>query len=154
MAENIPCNILPIIYGFIEISLLEIILNTCNNIEIPPNPNRKEDKIILIEISLQAIELICLTPFVTSIIPDKKLLAKALLLIPNKLKTGSSKEDVILIILLFSRIDNTTLKRTTKPPIINIVLVADRIELLNTSPKLENETLEELIGAGFVPSFL
>ena len=38
---SVPCNNLPKIYGFIEISDLEIILNTCNIIEIPPKPNKK-----------------------------------------------------------------------------------------------------------------
>lgn len=38
MIENIACSILPIKYGFIDKFLSEIILATCIDIEIPPNP--------------------------------------------------------------------------------------------------------------------
>lgn len=118
-------------------------LNTCNSIEMPPNPNKNADKIIFVEIILYGIELIILTPFVNSIIPDKKPLQKFELLIPQNLKIGSNKEDANASILLFSSMDKTTLNSTTKPPIINIVLVAEEIDLPKTSPKFEKETDEE-----------
>ena len=35
VAAITPCNILPMIYGFIEISVFEIMLNTWSSIEIP-----------------------------------------------------------------------------------------------------------------------
>lgn len=126
-------------------SVLDIMLNTWSNIDIPPKPNNIADKITLVEISLQGIAVIFWTPFVSSIIPDTKPLTNPLLVIPNILKIGSSAEDIILIKLLFSSIESTTLKSTTNPPIINIVLVAEEIELLKTSPRLENDTVEGLV---------
>ena len=81
-------------YGLIDILLFEVMLNTCNITEIPPNPNKNAHIIIVILIVLVGILQIYCTPFVNSIkpvyIPCKKLLS-----IPIKLKKG----DVKLIII-------------------------------------------------------
>ena len=50
----------------------EIILHTCNKIEIPPKPSKKAQIITLIPSLEQGTILIRLTPDVSSIIPDKK----------------------------------------------------------------------------------
>lgn len=69
-----------------------MILNTCNKTEKPPNPNKKEHKIIEIEIVLIGILAAKLTPFVNSTIPDKTGLIKSNGS-PKNEKTGESKLD-------------------------------------------------------------
>lgn len=64
-----PCRSFPKIYGFIERSDLEVILQTCNNTDIPPNPSRNAVKIIFNDISLIFIKEINEIPFVISKIP-------------------------------------------------------------------------------------
>ena len=66
---------------------LEIILNTCKRMEIPPNPKIKAHNIILIDIFLQGMADICFTPLVNSINPLIKPEEKSLL-IPIKSKKG------------------------------------------------------------------
>lgn len=39
---NIPCKNFPITYFFIDKSVFATILETCNNIDIPPNPSKKQ----------------------------------------------------------------------------------------------------------------
>ena len=85
-----PCNNLPKIYGFIEISDLEIILNTCNIIEIPPKPSKKAQIIILIARFLLATQETAVIPFVNSKIPVRIGAIKSVLIL-NKLKQGTSK---------------------------------------------------------------
>ena len=58
-------------YGFIDISDLEIMLNTCSIIEIPPNPNKKAQIIILTAKFLFITEDTATTPFVSSKSPVK-----------------------------------------------------------------------------------
>ena len=120
----------------------------------PPKPNKSEAIIILIEICLQGMVLIFWTPFVSSITPEKKLLTNCELVIPNSLKNGSKIEDIAQIKLLFSRIESTTLKSTTNPPIISIVLVAEDILEAKTSPKLEKDTVEEFVEIELISVFL
>ena len=62
---------LPSIYGLIDISEVEVILNTCSNTEIPPNPSKKLHTIIFIEIVFIGILDTIATPFVSSTIPTK-----------------------------------------------------------------------------------
>ena len=69
-AAIIPCNNLARKYGKIDISVLEIIPHTCNNTENPPNPNKKAEIIIFVEIFLIGILETIFTPFVSSIIPE------------------------------------------------------------------------------------
>jgi len=60
---------LPIIYGFIEISDLDIILKTWSIIDIPPNPNKKAQAITLMNKFLLTMEETSVTPLVSSKIP-------------------------------------------------------------------------------------
>ena len=64
-----PCNIFPKIYGLIDKSVFDVMLNTCSKTDIPPKPNKKEVKIIFIESFLQAIVEKEEMPFVISIKP-------------------------------------------------------------------------------------
>ena len=67
-----PCNNLPYVYFLIDNPFLLIILKTCSKTEKPPNPNKKEQKIILVERFLTGVPATKLTPFVSSTIPEKK----------------------------------------------------------------------------------
>ena len=113
--------------------------------EIPPKPNRNATKIILIEISLQGIEQSCITPLVNSNIPHIIEFEKSKLFIPNNFKKGYNTCPKMEIILLFFKIDNITLKSTTKPPIITTVLILDMILFPKISPKLEKLTSSLLL---------
>ena len=68
---------------------LDVILNTCNIIDIPPNPNKKAEIIILIARLGFGIEEIVATPFVNSKIPVKIGTINSVLIF-NKLKIGSN----------------------------------------------------------------
>lgn len=137
---------LPIIYGFMETFDFEAMLNTWNSIEMPPTPSKKAQSIILIEIVLQGILQIKLAPLVSSIIPDTKAVLNLKSVIPKTLKIGLNVCAIISKILLVFNIDKITLKRTTNPPIIITVFIADIILLLRTSPKFEKCTLLVLVG--------
>ena len=65
----IPWNNLPKIYGFIDISDFEVILSTCNIIDIPPKPSKKAHTITFMPRFLPAITETAETPFVNSKIP-------------------------------------------------------------------------------------
>ena len=65
----------------IDKSVLETILQTCNKIEIPPNPSKKLVKIILIEISLIAMLEIKEIPLVISKKPVKRGVIKLVLIL-------------------------------------------------------------------------
>ena len=69
MAENMPCNSLPMAYVFIESPALLIILKTCNSTEIPPNPNKKLDDTMFTDIAFMCVFATKLTPFVSTTIP-------------------------------------------------------------------------------------
>ncbi len=58
-------------YGFIEISEVDVIAKTCNKTDIPPNPRRKAQIVIFIDILLIGILDIIDTPLVSSTNPDK-----------------------------------------------------------------------------------
>ena len=131
-----PCNNLPKMYGFIDKSVFETILNTCKNIDIPPIPSKKEVNIIFNEIAFICIFEINDIPFVISKKPVR-IGATKVVGIFKRLKQG----DIIIVSifknLLALNIDIITEKSTTKPPIIIIVKIALYIEFDNISPKLE-----------------
>ena len=70
-AAKEPWSNFPIKYGFIDIFSLDIILRICRAIDTPPNPNKKAQIIMPVEISLLGITDIMETPFVSSNIPVK-----------------------------------------------------------------------------------
>ena len=43
----------------------EVILSTCNKIEMPPNPSKKEARVMLVEIAFCEIEAISFNPLVS-----------------------------------------------------------------------------------------
>lgn len=120
-----------------EILALEVILNTCKSTEKPPKPKTNEQITscicILIVVELQIKEI----PFVTSIKPVSKPILTELGIL-KKL----SKLDNIIKMWLVCNIDIIIENRTTKPPIIRIVLIAFMILLDKTSPKLQKEREE------------
>lgn len=69
----------------------EIILHTCNKIEIPPKPSKKAQIITLIPSSEQGTMLTRLTPEVSSIIPDKNGIINSKF-IPKGYNNGLHKE--------------------------------------------------------------
>ena len=69
--EIIPLINLPIIYGFIDISVLEIVLHTCKRTHKPLNPN-KNDVGTSLEKMDELIDEISLMPVVISRRPYKK----------------------------------------------------------------------------------
>ena len=119
-------------------------LYTCNKTEIPPNPNKKADKMILIEMALQEIIDICFTPLVSSIIPAKRAVEKRPSEIPNKFKIGDKSLLPKARKCVSDKIDKMTLNKTTKPPTIITDFTAEKILWLSTSPKLEKETISVL----------
>lgn len=76
-------------YGFIDMLFFDVMLNTCNNIEKPPKPNKNAQTIMFVEISLFGIAQTLLTPFVNSMMPEK-ILSQKLLESPKRLKIGEN----------------------------------------------------------------
>lgn len=117
---------LPKIYGFIDISEVDVILKTCKSIEIPPNPSKKLHTIIFIDIDFIGIFEARDTPFVSSTMPEK-------IAFPNESgmfnteRIGLIKNDKNLKAPILLRIDIITLNSTTNPPIITTVLIEDII---------------------------
>ena len=81
------CSNFPKIYGLIDKSVFEIVLQTCSKTEMPPNPRRKEAIIILIESFFSGILQTIFKPLVSSKIPAIKPVEK-LSGICNKLNIG------------------------------------------------------------------
>ena len=80
MADDInPLKILPIIYGFIDKSVFEIILNTCRRTDIPPKLKKNVVMVSFILIDMYVSEVISFIPAVVSSIP-RKMYSKNLLL--------------------------------------------------------------------------
>ena len=79
-------------------------LKTCSNIEIPPNPSKKEAIIIFREIFFICIPEIIFIPFVISRKPVKMPCIK-LVSIFNKLNIGERKRDTRLVMPLAFKID-------------------------------------------------
>ena len=121
-------------YGFIEISDVDVILKTWSKIEIPPKPSKNAQIIIFTEIALNGIFAIIDTPFVSSTIPEKRPLANDVGIF-NLLSKGESIKDNTSNILVLLRIDITTLNSITKPPIIMTVFIEFIILLCKTAPK-------------------
>ena len=116
------CNIFPIMYGFIEILFLDVILSTWSNTDKPPNPSKNAQITILIEMFLFGIEHTLLTPFVSSIIPEK-ILSQNSEGNPKKVKIGEKIVVKISKKWVLSSIELITENSTTKPPIITIVFI-------------------------------
>lgn len=123
-------------YGFMEISVLEVKLYTCKITEIPPKPKIKAQIIILKEIFLIGIELICWSPLVISKNPFIIPWAKSGVIL-KILKIGLSNVCTKLIRYDLLKIDIITEKNTMKPPILRIVKIEFLIEEDNISPILE-----------------
>lgn len=70
--QNTLEEVFRMIYGFIEISELEVILRTWSITDIPPKPNKNAAIITFTEIALYGILAIIDTPFVSSIIPENR----------------------------------------------------------------------------------
>ena len=105
---------------------------------------------MFIEIDLHGIAQIKLAPFVNSIIPEVKAVTNLKSCIPKTLKIGLKIWAINVNMWLLFRIDNITLKSTTKPPIITTVLIADIMLLLSTSPKFDKCTVHEVLEARLV----
>ena len=109
-------------------------LRICRLTEIPPNPIKKAQTIILLKIDWLEIKAILDTPCVSSIIPA---------IIPfekdngifKKLRIGASIFEDKLSILLLSNIEIITENKTINPPIKRTVFIAFIIDLDKTSPK-------------------
>ena len=124
----------------IDKSVLDVILKTCNNTEIPPNPSKKAVNIILIESFLQTMLDIVLMPLVISKKPLIRGEAKDVSIL-SILKIGEMQEAQMLRIPLPFKMDMILEKITTKPPIKKIVEVALVMLSANISPKLEKDTV-------------
>ena len=142
--DIIPCKSFPIIYGFIDIFSFDVILITCNRIDIPPKPNKKEAIIMLILENLNKERLF--SPLVNSTIPIS-IEESISLEIPNKPNNGANMLEVSVKIWLFSNMEHTTEKRTTKPPTTRMELILLDTLFDKISPKFEKETH---LGWGYV----
>ena len=134
-----PCRSFPKIYGLADKSVLDIMLKTWRNIEIPPKPSKNAVNIIFIESFLQAIEDIKFIPLVISKNPvnNPEINEVSICIILNRgvnnvLTTFKTPLDFNIEIILE--------KITTKPPIKTIVEILLVILSDNTSPKFEKET--------------
>lgn len=119
-------------------SVLEVILKTCKNTEIPPKPSRKAVNIRLIEIFLQIMEDITLIPFVISKKPVNRPWAKFISIF-KQLKIGLTILVKILKIPPVFNIEITLENITTNPPIRRIVEILLLILSAKTSPRLDKE---------------
>lgn len=126
-----------IIYGFIEISELDVILNTWSITDIPPNPSKNAEITTFTESTLNGILAIIDTPFVSSIIPENKPVANSW----GRPKASSAGATIRLsksnTFVLFN-IDIITLNSTTNPPIITTVLIELIMLFWRIPPKLFN----------------
>ena len=120
-------------YGLIDIFDLDTILNTCSTTERPPKPSKNETNITIVEKLFVWIKHNFFNPFVTSTIPKITLLEKLV----GILNTEYSTLERIDIILLDCSIEVITENRTTKPPIVTMVLTDFVILVDKISPKLE-----------------
>ena len=97
----------------------DIILHTCNNTEIPPNPNKNAVIIMFIPSEKEAIELTKFTPEVNSIIPEINGIIKLGSIFNNK-NAGCKILKNKLKICNLLKIEMITLNSTTNPLIRNI----------------------------------
>ena len=112
-------------------------LKTCKSTDIPPNPNKNAQIIMLEERDLLITELTRDTPLVSSIIPEMMGFANDRSIFSN-FSGMCSKYENISKILLLPKIEIITEKITTKPPIIIIVLLDSNIVLESILPRLLN----------------
>lgn len=119
-------------------SVLEVILKTCKNTDIPPKPSRKAVNIRLIEIFLQTMEDITLIPFVISKKPVNRPWAKFISIF-KLLKIGLTILVKILKIPPVFNIEITLENITTNPPIRKIVEILLLILSAKISPRLDKE---------------
>lgn len=121
-ADSKPCNSFPYMYGFMDRSLLDVILYTCKKTEIPPKPSRNAERIIFMLIVFIGIIEICLIPLVISSIPVRMGVQKFVSRF-SSLNIGELiRVNVLKIPLVFS-IDIMLEKMMINPPIIRIVFV-------------------------------
>ena len=116
-------------------------LRTCKATEIPPNPSKNAQIIILVEMFLLAISAISQTPFVSSISPVI-IPFRYLLEILKTLDSGEIRLTNKFNIPLLFNIEITTEKSTTNPPIRNIVLIEFIMELARISPKFDKDIFD------------
>lgn len=147
-----PCNNFPRIYGLIEISDLDVMLKTCNIIDIPPKPSKKAQDITFTPKFLLAIADTVETPFVSSNMPVNigtiKLVSKF-----SKLKIGISGNFKKVKICALCNIEKIIPNKTINPPIKTTELMADKILLESTSPNELNVILVAKV-SGFLFSFI
>lgn len=132
MQANVPCIILPIIYGFIDKLFFAAILNICRKIENPAKPNKKADIIIWFDIYFVCKDDIAFSPLVSSNKP---------VIIEFPYSDGIFMHCKILLIefIIFKlfNIDMMMENSTINPPIKSMVDMAFVILLLNIVPKSE-----------------
>ena len=124
-------------YFFIDKSDFDVMLKTWSNTDIPPNPSKNAQMMILKERALLVTELTSNTPLVSSIIPEMIGFAKDKSIFKS-FNGMYNKYENISKILLFPKIEIITEKITTNPPIIIIVLLDSSIALESMLPKLLN----------------
>jgi hypothetical protein len=118
-------------------------LRTCSNTEIPPKPSKKAVKIMFIEIALIFILAIEAIPFVISRNPVSRGEIKDVgifIKLNNGIKILASKSTRWLAL----KIEIITENKTTNPPIIIIVEVAEVILSAIVPPRLEKVIFEDL----------
>ena len=111
-------------------------LNTCSITDIPPNPSKKAQIVILVERFFVAIFETAKIPVVSSNIPeiigDEKADG-----ICNSFNIGDIILESSIRTLPFDSMESITENNTTKPPIMISVLLDSIIAVESTSPKLE-----------------
>ena len=132
-ADISPCNNLPYIYGFIDKSVFETMLNTCKNIDNPPKPSKRDVSMILIDSSFMDIDAINDIPFVISKRPFINGAIKKVGILMS-LKIGENINVKRFNNLLDLSIEIITENNTTNPPIIIILDIEEETELDRTSP--------------------
>ena len=135
-AEKHACSNLPRIYGFIDKSVFAIVLQTCNNIDIPPRPRRKEAIIMFIDKFFSGMLHIIFKPFVNSRIPEMKPVQNVEG-ICSKLKICCKLFDNICNNWLACIIEIITENSTTNPPIKRIVFIELEMLFPMIPPKFE-----------------
>ena len=119
---------------------LEIILQTWNNTEIPPNPRAKAQNNIFKVIFLEWTEQIIAKPFVSSNNPISNPL-KYEISILKKLAKGEKINIIKSIKWLLVNTEITTAKKTMKPPIIKMFFIEQTILFFKTSPIFDGENV-------------
>lgn len=120
-------------------------LRTCKSTESPPNPSRKAHIMMFTKRFLFGIAHTLLTPFVSSIIPEKMLSQNS----EDNPKMLNKGENVVLKISkkwVLSSIEFITENKTTNPPIITIVFIEFFMLIPRTSPKLSMFTIPRRCG--------